>query len=213
MSWVAEEDFESYADESDLKTQSGGSGWSAAWTGGANTVYADTATASEGSVSSRTVSNSGNTFYWRTLTTTISTTGIIYYSMRKSSTGSGVNSVALRSSGGGRFQVRLDNSGNIQAYNQNTTAWVTLTSFSANTWYDIRVTFDVSASSFSVSYWTGSAWATESATFGMQGSGNIDRISVGGDTGSNSWVDKITATDPHAGGGSPADNALSMCNF
>jgi len=191
MAWVAIETFEGYADEANLAGQTGGSGWSDGWSNAAsNTILSDTATASEGSVSARAVSNAGNTFYTRDLTTAISDAGVIYVSLRKSSTSAGENAFSLRA-GGNRVSCKLDSSGNAVVGS------ATMFSFSANTWYDIRITFDVSAGTYTGAYWTGSAWSAESATQTMGSSGNITKVGIGGDTGSSSWVDNITSVDPH----------------
>lgn len=205
MTWVAIDTFEGATDEANLTSWSGGSGWSAAWVNSATNVeYSDTATASEGTTSARVVSNAGNTFYTRVLTSSISTTGVMYVSLRKSSTSAGENAFSLRSSAGNRVSLKLNASGNAVGGS------ATLFAFSANTWYDFRITFDVGAGTYTVAYWTGSAWSAESASQSMGASGNIDRVGIGGDTGSNSWVDNITDTDPHADGGGDTTSFFYM---
>lgn len=203
MAWVAEETFESFSDETDIDGGGGGTGWSGNWTDLGNPLYADTATASEGSVSCRCVSNGGgNTFSSRTLTTSLSSgSHVMYVSLRKSSTSAGTNSFTLRSSAGFRASILMNTSGNIVG--RTTTI---ISGYSADTWYDFRLTFDMDAGTYTVAYWTGSAWSAESSSISLAGSGAIDRVSIGGDDGANSWVDNISDTDPHAAGSSASSS-------
>jgi len=199
MTWVAEETFEGYSDEANIAGQTGGSGWSAGWTNNASKIIpSDTALASEGSVSARTNNGTAsNTYYQRLLSTAISTDGVCYVSLASSQQTGGQNAFALRSSAGGRVQTRLYN-GYLQYYN---VSWTNITPFTNSQFIDVRITFSVTSSNFSVSYWTGSAWATDTSNASMLGSGNIDRISIAGDTGGgNFWIDNITGTDPNASG-------------
>lgn len=197
MAWIATEDFEGYSDEATLNGASGGSGWSAAWSG-AN-VVSDTAQASSGSVSARVVTAAGsNSFITRSLTSAVSGTATVYFSMRKSATGSGVVAFSIRNSGGSRGQVRLDASGNMQILNPGV-AWSTFGSFSANTWYDFRVVFNTTGTYYA-SYWNGSSW-TDSTAYTLGGSGDITIVGMGGDIGADAWIDNITGTDTHPGGG------------
>lgn len=199
--WTAQDTFEGATDEANLTAWSGGTGWSAAWVNSAtNVVFSDTATSYGGTTSARVNSNGGNTFYTRVLSSTVSTTGIMYVAMRKSSTSAGENAFSLRSSVGGRVSVRLTAAGNIDAG----ASTRILTGFTANTWYVIRITFDVGAGTYTVAYSTDSfgsagSWSSESASISMTSSGNIDRVGVGGDTGANSWVDYISGTSPFGG--------------
>lgn len=193
--WVAHESFEGYTDESDLAGQSGGSGWSAGWVNAAtNLERADTATAYQGTVSARVVSGGGNTFYTRALTTAESGSGVMYVAMRNSVTNSGINSFTLRSNTGFRTVVQLNASGNLTVGSA-----TLLAGYSANTWYLIRITYNVAAGTYTGAYWTGAAWSSETASQTMGNSGNLTMVGIGGDTGSGlSFVDYISGTNPIA---------------
>jgi len=214
MAWVAEDTFEGATDEANLTAWSGGTGWAGAWVNAAtNLERSDTATAYDGSVSARVVSNAGNTFYTRTLSSS-TTSGVVYVALSKSSTSAGENSFSLRSSAGGRAIVRLTAAGNLQAFGSSGAVNL-LAGFTVNTWYVVRITFDTTAGTFTAAYstggyGTGGTFGTESSSITMFGSGAIDRVGAGGDTGANSWVDYISGTTPFSGGGGSPTPLLMM---
>jgi len=215
MAWVAIEDFNGLSDATNLAGQSGSgaSGWSAAWVNSAtNLIRSTTDQAFDGSsASAEVVSGGGNTFYTRTLTTSISGSGVVYIAMRRTANNSGENAFSLRSSGGNRCGVVMNSAGNL------TVGGETLVAYSTNTWYVIRITFDVGAGTYTGAYSTGGAYSAETSSRTMGSSGNIDRVGIGGDTGTGiDYVGLISDTDPFGASG-PANlktlNGIAKANI
>lgn len=199
MAYVALDKFEGYADEANLAGASGGSGWSANWVNSAtNLIYSDTAQNYEtsGLVSSRVVSNAGNTFYTRTFTAITSGTFQMYVAMRSNSNSAGTNAFTLRSSTGGRINVSLNQeaAGKLSTFSG---TWTTIISgISANQWYVVEINADVDAATYTMRAHNGTIWSSLTTSKAFTSSGNIDRVGIGGDTGASSWVDYIDTTNP-----------------
>lgn len=209
MAWVAVENFDSYSD-GDLAGENGGTGWSGAWANGAVEVLDVAGTQTyQGAKAVTDNSAVNNSFYTRDLTSAVSGDGnIVYFAMRKGSTSSGLLNINIRNSGSGnRAEVRFNTSGNLVLVG--TTTVTLLAGYSADTWYAIRLTFNVTAGTATAAYNSGSGWSSESSAVTMNNSGNIDRIALGRDAGtSTDYWDIITATDPTVLGG----NRLTLLN-
>jgi len=202
MAWTAVENFDSYSD-GDLAGNNGGSGWSGAWANGAVEVIDVNGTQTyQGAKSVTDNSAVNNAFYTRDLTSAVTGDGnIVYLAMRKGSTSSGLLNVSIRNSGSGnRAEVRFNTSGNLVLVG--TTTATILAGYSADTFYAIRLTFNVTAGTSTAAYSTGTfggggSWSSESSAVTMNNSGNIDRIGLGRDAGtSTDYWDYISGTDP-----------------
>lgn len=216
MAWTAIENFNSYSD-GDLAGESGGSGWSAAWSNGATAVWnVQGTTVYEGAKGISCNDGAANPFYSRTLTTAISDNGVVYFAMRKSSAAAGEIAFSLRSSAGSRVQVKMTAAGNITI--QGTTTQTVLTGYSANTWYAFKLTFNVSGATAVVAYSTGTyqgggSWSADSSSVTLQNSGNIDRVGVGGDLGNTNYFDYISSVDPLTSVAVPGNAFFMGANF
>lgn len=202
MAWTAEADFNDLS-VADLTGQSGGSGWTGAWSGSTN-FDVQASVAYEGA---NAVSNAGGSNIARTLTTS-RVTGIVYIAMRKSSNSSGGKKSRLRQSGGGiRVQINMLSSGNIVA---DASGSVTLVSgYSANTWYVFRITFDTGAGTYTTAtstdaFGTAGTFSAESATSTMGSTGNISDVMFDSDTGDTGYWDYISDTTPFTTPSGPA---------
>lgn len=201
MAWTATDNFNSYSN-GDLAGENGGSGWSGAWSNGATALINVVDSPVYEGAKSIELNTTDNTFYTRDLTTAISTNGnILYMVLRRTSTSSGEIANSIRnSSTGNRVGIKMNASGNITLVGTTT---VTLkTGYSANTWYAIRLTFNVIANTATAAisegtYQTGGTWGSESSAVTMNESGDIDRIGIGGDVGTGQdFMDYISGTDP-----------------
>lgn len=196
MAWVAKADFNALT-TADLTGQSGGTGWSAAWTGSTN-FDVQTSVRYEGA---KAISNAGGSNILRTLTTQISgSSDTLYVAMRKTSAVAGGKKFRLRDGASGiRVQIIMDSSGNILA---NASGSVTLVSgYSANTWYVFRIKLNTASNTYTTAVSTdvfGSAgtFGAESATSTMGGTGNITEVMFDSDTGDTGYWDYISDTTP-----------------
>jgi hypothetical protein len=205
MAWTAVETFNTYSD-GDLAGNNGGSGWSGAWVNAASEVInVQGTTVYEGA---KAVSNNGagNYFYTRDLSSSVGGDGnVIYVAIRRSSTSTGELSFSIRNaSNGSKWAVRLNASGNLTLVGATTTT--VLAGYSANTWYAIRLTFNVTSDTAVVAYSTsgyqsGGSWSSDSSSVAAANTGNVDRIGLGGDLGSTTLYDYISGVDPLPAGG------------
>lgn len=201
MAWTATDDFNGYSN-GDLAGQGGGSGWSGNWVNGLTAQMLVTgAQTYEGAKSVDTNDASSNTFYYRLLASPISSNGnVMYYALRKSLNNSGEVMGGLRSSGGSRLSVALNAAGNLTL--SGSTVVDLVTGFSVNTWYIVRVTFNVVANTATAAWSTASfggtgSWSAESSAITMAGSGDIDRFQIQSDPNAGtSFLDYISDTEP-----------------
>lgn len=202
MAWVASADFNGLTN-GNLAGQGGGSGWSNNWgdSGGDASGYTvQGTTVYEGA---KAVTSSGTGAAGRALTTPISSgTGIVYLAMRRTqTTGTEVTNISFRnaSSGQARMQVRMDNSANIVLTGViNVTV---LAGYSANTWYAIRVTYDMTLGTYTGAYSTsafgsGGSWSAESSATTMLNTGDIDWVVMNQGDPDTAFFDYISPTDP-----------------
>lgn len=201
MSWTAEETFDSYSD-GNLGGNNGGTGWSGAWAASTPELQVQGTTVYQGTKAVSCASAGGsNPFHSRNLTTAISGDGNkVYLVIRRSSTSTGELSFTLRNqSNGSRVAVRLNASGNLTLVG--TTTVTVITGYTANQWYAIRLTFNVTGNTATLAYSTsayasGGSWSSDSSAVTMTNSGNVDQIGLGGDGGSTIYYDYISGTDP-----------------
>ena len=196
MAWVADADFNGLS-VADLNGQSGGTGWSAAWSGSAN-YDVQASVAYEGANG---VQNASGSNISRALTTEISgSADIVYFAMRKTSVSAGGAKMRLLNpSGDIRVQIIMDPSGNIEATASGTVR--ILTGYSADTWYAFRVTTNIGAGTYTVAtstdaYGTNGSFGTESSSCTMSNTGNIGQVMLDADTGNTCYWDYISPTTP-----------------
>ncbi len=200
MAWVAIETFSGYSD-GNLSGNNGGSGWSNAWQASTPEFQVQGTTVYEGAKAVSCASAGGsNPFQTRNLTTSISTSGVVYVAIRRNSTSTGELSFTLRnSSNGARVSVKLNASGNMTL--GGTTTVTVITGYTANQWYVARITFNVAGNSATMAYSTGTyggggTYSSESSAVTMTNSGDVDQVGLGGDGGSTIYYDYISGTDP-----------------
>ena len=204
MAWTASADFNGLSD-GNLAGQGGGSGWSGNWVNGLTAQMLVTGTTTyEGAKSVDTVDASSGTFYYRALTSAVSGNGnIVYFAMRKSLNNSGEVSGGLRTAGTpgtSRVAVKLDASGNIVL--SGSTSVTVLAGYSVDTWYVIRLTFNVDANTATVAYSTtafggSGAWSAESSAVTMNSTGDIGNFQIQSDPNAGtSYLDYISPTEP-----------------
>lgn len=204
MAWVATADFNGLSD-GNLAGQGGGSGWSGNWVNGATAQMLVTGTSTyEGAKSVDTVDASSGTFYYRPVTSAVSGDGnIVYFAMRKSLNNSGEVSGGLRTAGTpgtSRIAVKLDASGNMVL--SGSTSATLLTGYSVDTWYVIRLTFNVDANTATAAYSTtafggSGSWSAESSAVTMNSSGDIGNFQIQSDPNAGtSYLDYISDTEP-----------------
>lgn len=200
MSWVAQEDFDTYSN-GDLAGLNGGSGFSGAWVNNATALQSvESSVSYRGGKATSHFDASNNSFYTRPLTTAISGAFVMYVALRRTGTNAAQLNFSLRNaSNGGRANINFNSSGNVTA--GGTTI---ITGYSANQWYVFRITGNAGLTQYTVAYNTGAAgsgaaWSSESAAINFSNSGNIDTIGLSSDAGSiTDYYDTITGTDPTA---------------
>lgn len=198
MAWVAVETFEGYTVGESLNGKNGGSGWAGAWTSNALPLI----TSSVVYEGTRAVSDAGgNPAAVRVLSSAISdSNSVVYVAMRRSSSGAGAHYFVLaNSSSSARVTIKFDNAGNI------TGNGTTVTSYSADTYYVLRITLNTSGNTYTVAYSTGAygsagTFSSDTAAISMASSGDIDRVTFDADTGANSYWDYISPTSPFVAG-------------
>lgn len=214
MAWVAEEDFE-YSNGTDLTSQTGGSGWSAAWAkGGTTTKVADTSVKYANTASLKGVSASvGTGNHERQLTTDLTGDGnILYFALRRSSSSSGSHRVNFRNTtDSGRIDVWMASDGNIYLKGLPSGTQRTLVSgYSVDTWYVIRLTINVTSATATAAvstdaYNTAGTFGTESASSAFT-AGNLRYVLLDTDpngvgSGVTMYWDYISPTSPFSTGG------------
>lgn len=202
MAWVATDDFNSYSN-GDLSTLNGGSGWSAGWVknGGSATLSVQSSVLFEGA-KSLSYSDAGTSmFYYRQLTTAISTDGnIVYVAMRRTANNTGEASINIRTDSASRGSVVMRASGALEL--AGTTTVTLQATYSANTWYVIRLTINASADTITAAYATGAyggtyTFSSESSAVSMTNSGDITRFAFTSDpSAATNYFDLITPTNP-----------------
>lgn len=156
--WVAVENFE-YGSGTDLNGQSGGSGWSAAWTeAGTTGIAGNTSVFYEGTASvSATSANVGTGNNERQLTTDLTGNGnIVYVAMRRSVNNSGSHRFNFRDTGdNNRFSLAMKANGNIDLLSgTGGTSQTIVSGYSVDTWYVFRLTINTTAGTVTAAYST-----------------------------------------------------------
>lgn len=204
--FAVSDDFESYS-VGDLTGGNGGSGWSAAWSG--NVLYdVQNTVVYEGSkaVSNVMTANQSHSIT-RDLTSEVS--GDFYVAWRRTNVANSCGYFILREGASARGYLKLPctgSSGNQLIYNNSVPAYETVaSSLVANTWYILHVQFDASTDQYRARIYSSGAWGSYTAYKGMVAGSGISRIEIlhegEASTAGTMYVDKITTTDPTAGGG------------
>jgi len=204
MAWVAVADFNALT-TADLAGQAGGTGWTGNWVNGAVAAMNVTAAqAWEGAKSVDINDAVSNTFYYRELASAVTGDGnIVYFALRRSLNNSGECSGGLRSNtapGNSRVSVGLKANGNLELGGTSTVTL--LTGYAVNTWYVIRLTFNVDAGTATAAYSTNTfggtlTFSAESSAVTMASSGDITRFQIQADANAGTdFLDLITGTNP-----------------
>lgn len=209
--WVAEDTFDSYANASAL-TGSGGTSFTGAWGihRSVNTWTNENSTVFQGTIA---VQNSNGGGRDRQLTSDISgSADVVYVSMRRTSASAGAIYFTLTPTTWNppttfdtRVTIALNSAGNIVA--DGTTV---KSGYSANTWYTLRITLNVSGSTYKVA-WSSAAfgaspgWSADTAAINMTSAGNIRFVDFEADSSAaTGFIDNISGTSPFAEPGPPA---------
>lgn len=204
MAWIADANFNGLTD-GDLNGQAGGSGWSNNWgdVGSFQPAFTDVqgTTVYEGA---KGVRNAGGiSAIGRTLTTALTSgnTGVIYMALRRTTTAGTENcNITFRTSGdAARMSVVLNASGNLVI--TGTTTVTLLAGYSADTWCVVRVTYDMTAGTFTGAYstdayGTAGTFSTESSSVTMASSGDIAWVVLNGGDSNTGLHDYISPTSP-----------------
>lgn len=213
MAWVATDDFDSYTNGATVPTLNGGTGWSAGYINdfqGTNCTISNSAPYQGANAMS--VASGTDGVVRRDLASAVSGTGnIFYFAFKKSTTTAGQTVFYLKNGGNAntRLKVQLGSSGNLELVGATTVT--VMTSFSANTWYAIRVTFDVTANTAVCAFSTnafgpGGSFSADSSAVTMSSTGNIDSVTLSQEAGTAivSGFDYISPTSPFAGSAATA---------
>lgn len=197
MAWVAVDNFDSYSD-GDLNGNNGGTGWAAAWSGSTNYDIQGTTTYQGAKAVKNSTAATGS--ITRQLTTGVSDSGILYIAIRRSVNNAGEHRTNIRNqSNQNSAQIIMDASANIYIGVGGTTATI-VSGYSTDTWYLIRLTFDVSTDTYTGAYHTGSAWSSESSSVPFTNTAtsiNYIAFDRSADAGDNYW-DIVTGASPIA---------------
>lgn len=192
MAWSAEDTFDTYSD-GDLNGNNGGTGWAAAWSGSANYDVQGTTTYQ----GAKAITDAVGSSISRQMSADISNSNsVVYVAMRRASTSSGAHYFILQNTSAAmRVSIVFNNSGNIVGNG------TTISAYSANTWYVLRVTLNVAGSTYTVAtstgaYGTASTFSAESATCNMVMTGNLRYVVLDDDTGAAGYWDYISPTSP-----------------
>lgn len=167
-----------------------------------NNVNVQTATVYEGTKALGS-SVTTNSIIGRSLATELTGAGVVYVSMYRnnSNTGSALATIAFfrNSSGANRFAVFL--SGATGNMGGDLAGAVVLADYSLNTWYTLRITYDMSANTYTVAYSTDAygtvgTFSSESATYTMSNSGAVTGISLRAGTHDRGFIDYISSETP-----------------
>lgn len=147
MTWLATDNFDSYATGQNLDSDNGGSDWSAAWvqvSGGTMTVETAPAGGQGGNAVSS-VTATADTKYSR-LMSGISA-GSVSFRMRITITDPNdfVGVVLRLADETGLMFVKFGSTGNIEAFDNSAGSYQTIAAYSADTWYTIDIEFDDAA--------------------------------------------------------------------
>lgn len=199
MAWVVEDTFNTYSD-GNLAGNNGGTGWSAAWgsESSAGAYKVQGTTVYEGAKAVSTASDD----ITRAFTTGVSGDGnIMYIAIRRPNNNDGSMRFRLRNATNqSRAHVGLNASGQIFGESTNIAA------YSANTWYVLRVTVNVTSNNFTVAYSTdpygSGSFSADSSTITMTNAGNITNILLASDAAAGNplnYIDYISPTSPFSG--------------
>jgi len=193
MAWIAEDNFNSYSD-GDLNGESGGSGWTTAWSG--NILYdVQGVTTYEGTKAVKIIEPTGDTTESISRDFTALTSGIVYVSIQRSTVADGGFHVVLREGASAQMHVRFGSDGNISAYNQ-VAGYVVQQAYNANTWYRIGIEWDNvgQANKWRMNIDEGafSAWYTvQGATYT-----NVSRFAIDADSATVAYSAYFDTIDP-----------------
>lgn len=171
--WVAVEPLDG-TDNADLHGTSGGSGWSAAWSGSGQGFAFDTADPFEGT--SAVDNSTSDRVILRALTTTVDT-GIVKLALNNSAIDSGMYYQFRTSGGSTRFNIDstlgVDVTDFVIRNGAETDSEEIVTNYSENTWYAFHLDFDSTAGTVRARLDADTAW---SATIDMDSTGEIGQI-------------------------------------
>ncbi len=198
-----EENFESYTAGTDINGGTGGTGWSAGWSGG--TAFDSSTTQKYEGSKSMEFLNAASATISRTLTTAQSEMAI-YFALRRSHANIG-SGMAFDMKTGATYITNLQYiqiAGTNGIHIHNGTSWTNLQTATADTWYPVNVEFDDAvqpdkqrARVYVSGAWNAfSAWLTTSAAYATVG--GVTLTSPGTET--TAYWDTICGTDITAGG-------------
>ncbi len=139
MTWIAEDNFDSYSD-GDLNGENGGSNWSGAWSGDGEFDVQD-GLIIEGTKTVKVTHDSGNNFNMVRSFTAL-TVGLVYVTVRRSTNSNGNFYVILREGGTSRVFIRIGADGNISIFDNGIGDYQVIQAYSANTNYRIGIEFN-----------------------------------------------------------------------
>jgi len=192
MAWVAEELFDSYSD-GDLNGNNGGSGFSAAWSGGTNYDVQGT-TVYQGAKAVTGVNANQNIS--RPLTTAVSS-GVVYVAMRYSA-GTGDAQFDFRTSGNttNAFRISMrDVSGSKNILTLAAVETTLLTGFDTSVFYVFEVTIN-GDNTFNIRFHNGTSWSSTTSNLAYANNGNIDGVQLNSGGAQTVFYDYISPTNP-----------------
>jgi hypothetical protein len=179
---IPADNFNSYSN-GDLTGNSGGSDWSAAWSGSTNYDVQGT-TVYEGAKAIGNTSNSSGNI---SRTFSAVTSGVFSVAMRRSVNDTGLTRTLWEYTGDGtQYGVELAASGNILL--KSASGDVTLQSYSADTWYVIELQVDTAVPRARARV-DGGTWSSWASPFEGSGTGGVNKLYLDQDnaTASNYW--------------------------
>lgn len=209
MAFAGNDDFESYTSGNDLNGGSGGSGWSANWTASSTHVKVQNSTVYEGSNAADIDCPSGENTAVRTFTATGDVS--IYVAAQKGTQAGSNASIALLNGSNWFCYISFLGTGNIiHYYSPSWTSETLVTGYSASQWYVFNIEVDSTSQSnkFRTRVHDGTSWGSFTAWRAAQTAATttVDRVRMGNSRVSADTTflfDKISDSDPTAGGGSP----------
>jgi hypothetical protein len=202
MAWVAEELFDSYAD-GNLAGNNGGTGWASAW----EETYLPNNLQVQGTVKYQgakgvSCTNAAGTASRRQLAADVSGAFVVYVGVRAHQTNGGGGTLNLRSAAGGRAYVQfdvVDGQGTVGDISINGTDTKKVVTYTANTFYVIRLTGNTTTGKFTAAYstdayGTAGTFSGESAECTMYSTGDLRYCTI--NPGAGYDFDYISPTSP-----------------
>lgn len=201
MAWVAEEDFDSYTNGNDLNGKSGGSGWSAAWSGG--TAFDISNAQSYDSPNSCITTNADQNIS-RSLTSA-TTSGTLYFAVKCTAMASDFQ-VDFKVGASAAFRFSFRNTDNIEILGAVTTVYNS--AFSTSLWYLWEVVYNGTTADIRIH--DGTSWGATSSALAYGTTGDVTQIAFNGGASQTCYVDKITATNPLVSAAVPSMATLGV---